>query len=64
MLVFRHPETFRAVFYCGTDDLLFAVKMVHDGTGPAEASRLSGLTEETVAGFMERASQIGLAILP
>ena len=64
VLVFRHPETFRAVFYKGTDDLLFPVKMIHEGIDVGEAARLSGLQEETVEEFVAYAAEIGLVIVP
>jgi hypothetical protein len=64
LLVFREPVGQLAVFYRATDDLLFVLKMVHEGIGVEQAARLSGLEPEVVSGFVEHAVELGLIVAP
>jgi hypothetical protein len=61
-LVFQRPATGRAAFYNGSGDLLFALKMVHDGMDVATAAEASGHPTDVVEGLLAAAIDIGLVI--
>lgn len=63
-LVFQRPSTGRAAFYNGSGDLLFALKMVHDGLDVATASEVSGQPTEVIEALLARAVDTGLVIAP
>lgn len=63
-LLFQRPETGRACFYNGTDDLLFALKMVHDGLTAEAAAEATGHPVELVRGVLDHAVGIGLVLRP
>ena len=64
MLVFRHPTRHFASYLRATDDLLFAVKVVHEGLDPAEAAAAVGATAELAEAAIRKAVDAGLVIAP
>jgi hypothetical protein len=62
VLVFRDPKSHRVRSERATDDLLFAIKMVHDGVGCVEAARQAGLSEAVVQRLLQRSIDIGLVL--
>jgi hypothetical protein len=62
VLVYRDPESHLAVIRQATDDILFALKMTAENTSVAEAVRLSGCAEDSVADALERARRAGLVV--
>lgn len=64
VLVFRHPSRRTACFYAATGDLLFALKVVHDGLDPQTAARAAGLDEAAALSAMALAVEVGLVVAP
>lgn len=64
VLVFRHPTRNVTEYLRATDDLLFAVKVVHEGLDPAEAAKAAGATVELAEAAIGQAVEAGLAIRP
>lgn len=61
-LIFRHPSRDTGCHYAASDDLLFALKVTHDGLDPMDAARAAGLDPDAAAAAMARAREIGLVI--
>ncbi len=64
VLVFRHPSRRTACFYAATGDLLFALKVAHDGLDPLSAARAAGLDETAALAAMALAVEVGLILAP
>lgn len=64
VLLFRNRATERVAFYRAVDDLLFALKVAHEGLDPVAAAREAGLPEVAAAAAWERAVSIGLVVAP
>lgn len=64
LFLFQHPETFKLRYHTATPELLFAIKMCHDGLSVAQASAASGHDEAVVANVLDIASKAGIVILP
>ncbi len=62
--MFRHPERHHAAYLRATDDLLFAVKVVHEGLDPAEAAAAMGAPAELAEAAIAQAVGAGLVIGP
>jgi len=54
----------RASSFPATEELLFALKMVHEGASPEQAAASAGLPVEIARGTLEQAAEIGLVLLP
>lgn len=57
-------EPGRVAFYRATDDLLFALKVTHDGLDPAAAAMAAGLDPTAAAQAVAHAASVGLVLLP
>ena len=64
VLIFRHPERQSACYHSATDDLLFALKVAHDGLDPADAARAAGLDASSALAAVRAAVEIGLVLAP
>jgi hypothetical protein len=64
VLFFRHPETGHAAWHKAVDDLLFAIKVAHEGLDPSEAARRAGLPAHAALAAWRRAEAIGLVLSP
>jgi len=62
VLVFRHPETQLACFYSADDDLLFALKLAHEGVSCAVAAKAAQLPVTTVEHLLAQALAVGLLV--
>ena len=60
VLVFRYPESHLALFYRATDDLLFALKLVHENVSPEDAAAAANLPVSAVSSLVNNAANIGL----
>lgn len=63
-LVFRRPATGHPCYHVATPDLLFVLKMVHDGLSVEAAAQISGQGMEAVEAALAGAVGIGLVIAP
>lgn len=63
-LLFRRPQNLNCGFYKGTDDLLFALKVTHDGLSPEQAAEAAGQPLAAVRGALDQAAAAGLIIRP
>ncbi len=61
-LLFQRPGTGVAAYHHGADDLLFALKVTHDGLTPTEAAEAAGQPLELVEAVLARAASVGLVI--
>ncbi len=61
VFLFRHPRAYNIVSIEAREDLLFVVKMLHERVDIATASKLAGIPESTVEGFVRQAVELGLA---
>jgi hypothetical protein len=61
-LVFRREATHRIAFHVATGDLLFAMKVVHEGVPLARAAELAGVTLEAAQRALDEAIAIGLVV--
>jgi hypothetical protein len=61
-LAFRRPRSGHPCFYTATPELLFALKMAHDGLSVGDAVTLSGQPREAVQAAFDRGVDIGLVI--
>ena len=63
VLVFRHPVNHGAVFYRATDELLFALKMVHDEIDVESAASETGYSEHQIRETLAAAQRKGIILL-
>lgn len=61
-LAFRRPASGHPCFYSATPELLFALKMVHDGLSVADAVAASGQPAGAVQAALDRGVAAGLVI--
>lgn len=61
---FRHPRTGKVMYQVADDDLLFALKVTHDGLDPAAAARSIGQPGELGERAVARAIELGLVLAP
>lgn len=64
LLVLRNPATGRAHALPANDDLLFALKLAHDGQAPRAAALAAGLDPDAACAAVARAAAAGLVIAP
>jgi|GEM_PF-2209291 len=61
-LVFRRPGTWRVAYYLGSDDLLFALKVVHEQIPLAMAADAVHQPVEVARAALRHAADIGLVV--
>lgn len=64
VLVYRRPGTEISAYHTAEPNLLFAIKMLHDGLSVAAVAESLGAAPEVVEGVLRQAAQAGVAILP
>lgn len=62
ILFFRDPQDMGVCFQRAVDDLLFAVKVAHEGLDPDEVARALGLDVELARAATRRAIELGLVL--
>lgn len=63
-LLFRRPATGNCAYYNGSDTLMFALKVTHDGLSAEAAAAASGQGIDQVRAALDEAADIGLVIRP
>lgn len=63
-LLFRRPGTWRVAYYQGSDDLLFALKVVHEQIPLAMAADAAHQPVEVAQAALDHAIAIGLVVAP
>ena len=61
-LIFRKPVTHAVAYYHGSDDLLFAIKVVHAGLRLQDAAEQAGATLVDATAALDHAKAIGLLV--
>jgi hypothetical protein len=62
--LFRHPRSGKVMYQDATDDLLFALKVTHEGLDPAAAARAIGAAPELGEQALAVAADVGIILRP